>query len=166
MRIRDAVAWDLAAIHAIEHRPEFHTFIGTWTMEEHAEAFANRNNCYLVIEDEGSAVAGYAILRHVWSGSIEIKRLVVGRPGNGWGRKLLKFAAQSAFGRFKAHRLYLDAYVNNARARHVYEDFGFKFEGVMREASLRDGTYFDLALMSLLEPEYKVLHGSIDGAGA
>ncbi len=158
MTIRDAEASDIPAIFALEHMPEFHTLVGTWTMEEHEAALAERNNCYLVLVDGTGAVAGYAMLRNVFSGSVELKRLVVAMPGNGWGRRLLRFAAQSAFERFKAHRLYLDVYPYNARARHVYESFGFQVEGVMRQAAFRDGEYFDLVLMSLLEDEYRALH--------
>ncbi len=158
MTIRDAETEDIPAIFAVEHLQEFHTFVGTWTIEEHEAALADRNNCYMVLEDDTGAVAGYAMLRNVFSGSVELKRLVVAMPGNGWGRKLLRFAAQSAFDRFRTHRLYLDVYPYNARARHVYERFGFKVEGVMRQAAFRDGEYFDLVLMSLLEDEYRALH--------
>ncbi len=160
MTIRDAVATDIPAIYAVEHMPEFHTFVGTWSMDEHEAALADRNNRYLLLQDEKGQAAGYAILRGVFSGSVELKRLAVVTPGKGWGRQLLRFAAHRAFEDFKAHRLYLDVYVDNRRARHVYESFGFKREGVMREASLRDGEYFDLVLMSLLEDEYRALHSA------
>jgi RimJ/RimL family protein N-acetyltransferase len=45
--------------------------------------------------------------------------------------------------------------VNNDRARHVYESFGFREEGIMRDAIYRDGTYHSLVLMSLLDGEYQ-----------
>jgi RimJ/RimL family protein N-acetyltransferase len=45
--------------------------------------------------------------------------------------------------------------VNNDRALHVYEAFGFRKEGVMRDAIYRDGTYHSLVLMSMLNCEYR-----------
>jgi diamine N-acetyltransferase len=40
------------------------------------------------------------------------------------------------------------------RARSIYEGYGFRYDGVLREAILRDGEYHTLALMSLLDREY------------
>ncbi len=63
--------------------------------------------------------------------------------------------ADRAFGKHRAHRLFLDVFVTNDRARHVYETFGFRKEGIMRDAIYRDGGYHSLVLMSLLESEYR-----------
>ena len=59
-----------------------------------------------------------------------------------------------AFRELGAHRLYLDVFDDNARARHLYESLGFQYEGVMREAAQRDGQWCNLRLMSMLEKEY------------
>ena len=45
--------------------------------------------------------------------------------------------------------------MTNDRARHVYENFGFRKEGIMRDVIYRDGAYHSLVLMSLLETEYR-----------
>jgi RimJ/RimL family protein N-acetyltransferase len=60
-----------------------------------------------------------------------------------------------AFDEYSAHRLFLDVFVTNDRACHVYENFGFRKEGIMRDAIYRDGAYHSLVLMSLLETEYR-----------
>ena len=39
---------------------------------------------------------------------------------------------------------------DNARARHLYTSFGFTEEGIMREATQRDGVWLSLVLMSIL----------------
>ena len=91
----------------------------------------------------------------VRSRSVELKRLVVGAPNRGLGRKLLSDVAERAFGEHCAHRLVLDVFVTNDRARHVYETFGFQKEGIMRDAIYRDGAFHSLVLMSLLESEYR-----------
>lgn len=111
---------------------------------------------YLVVEDQAHIV-GFAILLGLLSvhKSVELKRLVVGTLNQGAGRKLLAEVAERAFGQYGAHRLFLDVFVNNDRARHVYETFGFRREGTMRDAICRDGVYHSLVLMSLLHSEYR-----------
>jgi diamine N-acetyltransferase len=59
-----------------------------------------------------------------------------------------------AFLEHHAHRFWLDVFETNIRARRVYESYDFRYDGVMREAILRDGEYHTLALMSLLDHEY------------
>ena len=59
-----------------------------------------------------------------------------------------------AFDELSAHRLWLDVFEHNARARHLYESLGFVQEGVLREAFYRDGKHYSLILMSLLDREY------------
>lgn len=167
MTIRDAVAADIPAIYELEHRPEFKTFVGRWTKEQHKKAIADEDFACLVMESDAGDVEGYAILRGVASEdrSIELKRIVVDAPGQGLGKKLLQFVAKRAFDEWGAHRLWLDVYETNSRAKQVYEAFGFQVEGVMRESCFRDGEYHSQVLMSLLDREYRALHGSIsDGA--
>jgi diamine N-acetyltransferase len=75
-------------------------------------------------------------------------------PERGLGRRVLKELVRIAFRELNAHRLFLDVYDDNARARHLYESLGFQYEGVMREAAQRDGHWCNLRLMSILESEY------------
>jgi diamine N-acetyltransferase len=112
---------------------------------------------YIVAEDQQGQIAAFAILRGLGSEhrSLELKRLAVSLPNQGVGRKLLNEVADRAFGQYRTHRLFLDVFVTNDRARHVYEAFGFRKEGIMRDAIYRDGAYHSLVLMSLLENEYQ-----------
>ena len=68
---------------------------------------------------------------------------------------MLKEVMRIAFRELGAHRLFLDVFEDNARARHLYESLGFQYEGVMREAAQRDGHWCNLRLMSVLESEYR-----------
>ena len=99
----------------------------------------------------------YAILRGIQETScaIELKRIVVATPERGLGRSILKELMRIAFRELGAHRLFLDVYEDNARARHLYESLGFQYEGIMRDAAKRDGQWHDLRLMSILESEYR-----------
>jgi len=86
---------------------------------------------YIVAEDQQGQIAAFAILQGLGSEhrSVELKRLVVGVPNKGTGGKLLTEVADRAFGKHRAHRLFLDVFVTNDRARHVYETFGFPERG-------------------------------------
>lgn len=60
-----------------------------------------------------------------------------------------------AFEDLHAHRLFLDVFEGNVRARHLYEDLGFVYEGKMRDAARRNDAWCNLCLMSMLESEYR-----------
>jgi diamine N-acetyltransferase len=156
MRFRNATLADIEQICAIERLPEFHTMVGSWPEDEHARMLGDPDAVYVVAEEQSGRIAAFAILRGLLSehGQVELKRLVVRTPNQGTGRELLTEVAGRAFGEHSAHRLFLDVFVTNDRARHVYKNFGFREEGIMRDVIYRDGAYHSLVLMSLLETEY------------
>jgi RimJ/RimL family protein N-acetyltransferase len=155
MMTRTALPEEIPQIVAIEQIPEYRAYIGTWSAEEHLRAMANPDNEYLVACEEGS-VEGFVILQGIQSEhhSVHLKRIAVRTPNRGCGRRLLEYGMSRAFLDHHAHRFWLDVFETNTRARRVYEDYGFRCDGVLREAILRDGEYHTLALMSLLDREY------------
>ena len=63
------------------------------------------------------------------------------------------------FERLNVHRLWLDVFETNQRARNLYESAGFQVEGTLREC-LRTGEGFaSLVVMSMLSSEYCGLVG-------
>jgi RimJ/RimL family protein N-acetyltransferase len=164
MRIRAALPEDVPYIVAIEQIPEYRNYIGAWPAEEHLRAMADADNEYFVVRGEVlgdeatdvTTIEGFAILQGIHSEhhSLHLKRIAVRTPHRGFGRALLEYALSRAFLEHHAHRFWLDVFETNIRARRVYESYGFRYDGVMREAILRDGEYHTLALMSLLDREY------------
>ena len=156
MMIRAALPADVPQIVAIEQIPEYRNYIGTWSAEEHLRAMTNADNEYFVVHGEEATVEGFAILQGIQSEhhSLHLKRIAVRTPNRGFGKALLEYAMDRAFLHHHAHRFWLDVFETNARARRVYESYGFRYDGVMREAILLDGKYHTLALMSLLDREY------------
>jgi diamine N-acetyltransferase len=157
MKSRRATTTDIAQICRLETLPEFRAQVGSWPPDQHLKNLADPDVSYIVAEDAQGHIAAFAILRGLLSEhrAVELKRFVVGIPNQGTGKRFLAEIADRAFGEYGAHRLFLDVFVNNDRARHVYEAFGFQKEGIMREAIYRDGTYHSLVLMSLLDGEYR-----------
>jgi len=150
-----ATVADLPAIMALEGNPIARQFVGQWSEDRHRTTLTGGDARYYVNQND-SEIDGYVILRGLSedSRSIELKRVVVATPGRGVGRRILTEILRIAFRELGAHRLFLDVFEDNARARHLYESLGFKQEGVMREAAQRDDRWFDLHLMSMLESEY------------
>ena len=156
MLLRPAVPSDIPRIVALERTPHGRTFVGQWNEERHLTTLAGGNARYFVSETESGELQAYSILRGFKedSGAIELKRIVVANPERGLGRRILEELISVAFNEYHAHRLFLDVYEDNARARHLYESVGFQYEGVIREAARRDGEYVSLRLMSMLDREY------------
>ena len=156
MLLRAALLSDLPRIVALERIPVARPFVGQWAEERHLATLASGDARYFVSDAESEELQAYVILRGLMedSGSIELKRIVVATPGRGLGRTILEELIRIAFEELMAHRLFLDVYEDNHRARHLYESLGFKYEGVMRDAALREGEYFSLHLMSMLDREY------------
>jgi len=155
MPFRLATVADIPAIMSLEGNPVARQFVGQWSEDRHRATLTGSDGRYYVNED-GGAIDAYVILRGLSedSRSIELKRVVVAAPGQGLGRRILTEVIRIAFRELGAHRLFLDVFEDNDRARHLYESLGFKYEGVMRQAAHRDGRWFDLHLMSMLESEY------------
>jgi diamine N-acetyltransferase len=155
MPLRLANTADVPAIMALEGNPIARQYVGQWSEDRHRTTLAGADARYYVNET-GAGIDAYVILRGLGedSRSIELKRVVVAAPGQGSGRRILTEVLRIAFGELDAHRLFLDVFEDNSRARHLYESLGFKYEGVMRESAHRDGRWFNLHLMSMLESEY------------
>lgn len=170
MMIRAAVSSDIPHIVAIEQIPEFRSYIGAWSAEEHLRALVNPDTEYFVAPGEDGTVEAFAILQGIQSEhhSIHLKRIAVRTPNRGLGRVVLEYAMSRAFQHHRAHRFWLDVFETNARARRIYEAYGFHYDGVLREAILLDGEYHTLALMSLLDREYTARQqpGSIEVTSA
>ncbi len=67
-----------------------------------------------------------------------------------YGTEAARLAVDYGLHTLNLHRIELEVYDFNPRARHVYEKIGFVVEGVRRDALLWDGEYHDAILMSIL----------------
>lgn len=74
--------------------------------------------------------------------------------GRGLGREATKLVLAHAFETVGLHRIELDVYAFNPRARHVYQQLGFVHEGTKREALLWDGVWVDADLMAILAEDW------------
>jgi RimJ/RimL family protein N-acetyltransferase len=79
--------------------------------------------------------------------------------GRGIGTEATRLIVGYGFEQLGLHRVQLELYGNNHRARRVYEKVGFMVEGARREAELRDGEWVDEVLMGLLDREWSAHRG-------
>lgn len=166
MRLRRATLDDLP--YVLQHEQRFCSlgFVGGDDAGVHERQMADADCLYYMVEQKGER-AGYVILRGLASinRSVELKRIVIAEPGRGVGRQVLRAIMHKAFGELSAHRLWLDVYDDNHRARHVYRSLGFIEEGTLRECIQCEGRYRSLVVMSMLESEYRAATARAHAAG-
>lgn len=75
--------------------------------------------------------------------------------GGGYGTDTMVTLCRFGFEMMNLHRIELDVYAANLRARHVYEKIGFKLEVTKRQAVYKFGQYLDVHVMGLLEGELR-----------
>jgi RimJ/RimL family protein N-acetyltransferase len=88
-------------------------------------------------------------------------RTLLGPSGRdrGLGTEAVRMIVGYGFEQLGLHRISLEVYAFNPRARHVYEKVGFIEEGVLREALRYLDEWVDATVMSILAHEWKRHHG-------
>ncbi|MFD9126048.1 GNAT family N-acetyltransferase [Kitasatospora sp. NPDC059571] len=74
--------------------------------------------------------------------------------GRGLGTEAVRLTVGYAFEQLGLHRVSLEVYAFNPRARRVYEKVGFVAEGVLRQALRDGGDWADSTVMSVLSHEW------------
>jgi RimJ/RimL family protein N-acetyltransferase len=84
-------------------------------------------------------------------------RILVGAAehrSHGYGTEAIRLVLDHAFGTVGLHRVQLEVYDFNPRARHVYEKVGFVYEGTKRHALCWEGQWIDAHLMAILSSDW------------
>ncbi len=91
------------------------------------------------------------------SDSLDITKLYIGNMdfrGKGIGEAVIRMLLEYCFTFMHMERVSLDYYTGNKGAKALYEKLGFRNEGIARNATKKDGRYYDLHLMSMLRTEF------------
>ena len=125
IQIRSLEEKDVAAVSAIESR----TFSMPWKEADFLE-MVNADYAYYYVAEEDGVILGCCGLRNL-SGEGEITNVAVDAPfrRRGIARQLLKHALDEA-ARLGIGECTLEVRVSNLPAIHLYEQFGFRGEGV------------------------------------
>lgn len=136
-----------------------------WSESDEAKLrdwYSTRNNqpdrLDLVITDRGTGeCVGEAVLND-WNPANRSCnfRIAIGPRGRdrGLGTDATRLIVGYGFESLGLHRIELEVYAFNPRARRVYEKAGFVAEGVLRDKLCWDGEWIDATVMSILAPEW------------
>jgi RimJ/RimL family protein N-acetyltransferase len=88
-------------------------------------------------------------------------RILIGPAGRGrgLGTEATRLIVGYGFEQLGLHRISLEVYSFNPRARHVYESAGFRAEGVLRESLRYGDQWVDATVMSILDREWAAHRG-------
>jgi diamine N-acetyltransferase len=149
---------DLEFVVATERADDNAAFVLNWSQQQHLSALDDGTIAHWILEGQGvnRRPVGFVILAGVDppGGSVEFKRIVVREKGVGFGREAVQLVKREVFERYRAHRLWLDVFEHNQRAKALYVSEGFKVEGVLREHVKWQDQWRSLVLMSMLSREY------------
>ncbi len=123
-------------------RPDHHDR-ADWVIVERAGG-TTVGDCALTELDPDNASAGY-----------RIALASTAHAGKGYGTAATDLVLEYAFTVAGLHRVALEVFDFNPRARRSYEKSGFVREGVWRGHLRWDGAWHDAILMSILDDEYR-----------
>lgn len=131
-----------------------------WTTEALVEVYdrwaaAHDRIVWAVVEKSTGEVVGEALLLDHDPGnrSCGFRLWLSGARDRGLGTETTRLAVDHAFGVLRLHRVELEVYAFNPRARRVYEKVGFRIEGTKREALRFDDAWVDCHVMGILEQD-------------
>ena len=114
-----------------------------------------------IITDPNGTYIGESVINEIdWEVKSANFRIIIFDSGNcskGIGTWAVQCTRDFAFEKLKLHRLELDVFSFNHRARNVYQKAGFKTEGIRRDAIFDNGKYADDILMAILEDDWREL---------
>lgn len=106
-----------------------------------------------VVDNANSELVGEVVLNDWDEGNRSCGfRTLIGAAGQGrgLGTEAARLIVEHGLGTMGLHRISLEVYDFNPRARHVYDKVGFVHEGTGREALLFDGEWVDVHYMSII----------------
>ncbi|VXC00341.1 GNAT family N-acetyltransferase [Citricoccus sp. K5] len=133
-----------------------------WSVDELAEIYerwsrAEDRIVWVIEEIATGRVVGESVLNDLDGGNLScgFRIWISGSRDRGLGSEAVDMTLRHAFEDQGLHRVSLEVYAFNPRARHVYEKAGFSLEGTLREALLFDGTWVDAHVMGILAEEWR-----------
>jgi RimJ/RimL family protein N-acetyltransferase len=75
--------------------------------------------------------------------------------GQGYGTDAMRAICRFGFDKMRLHKITLTVVTENRAAHHIYQKLGFVDEGRLRSVFRRDGQWYDMFTMGLLEGELR-----------
>ncbi len=109
------------------------------------------------VGEEWVLIGNVGLHRIDWKNRFAFFGIVLGEKSywnQGYGTDATRTMLRFAFEELNLHRVELEVFGENARARRCYEKAGFRYEGIRRQAFFSRGTYHDSYLMAILREEF------------
>jgi RimJ/RimL family protein N-acetyltransferase len=107
---------------------------------------------------DNDRLIGFVALHSIeWNNQACLLAIGIGEPayrGKGYGTEALNMILRYGFHELNLNRIGLDVIEYNDNAIAMYKKAGFKEEGRMRSAVLRDGNSYDRIIMGILKNEW------------
>jgi len=113
-----------------------------------------------IVDKASGGCVGEAVLNQWDPGSQSCNfRILIGPAGQnrGLGTEATRLIVGYGFEQLRLHRISLEVYAFNPRARRAYEKAGFRAEGVLRESLRYGDQWIDATVMSILASEWPAL---------
>lgn len=167
LRLRPQTGADARAMHAATREPENSRLTGSTrdftlaAVRAHLRRVATATDRVdlAITRPDDDTWLGEAVLNQIdWAQRCANFRILLAGPrvyGQGLGSEATRLIVAHGFGPLGLHRIELEVFDFNPRARHVYEKAGFEVEGVRRDALWWDGVWHASILMAQLQPDFE-----------
>lgn len=158
---------DAELLHGWRSDPVAAHEIGIWprsltAMRERIERDSDDDDRddFLVLLPDSTPIGHIALSgQNIVNGTAQVELMLAPEHrGHGHGTNALDALTDLAFGELPLHRLTAETHTHNAPALAVLTKSGFVREGTSRAACLHHGRRHDLAVFSLLRPEWEALN--------
>ena len=123
----------------------------------------NTREWFVIVIKENERLIGEAgLLRMFPAWRTTDISIVIGEKdawGKGYGTEAILLLLDYAFRRLNFHRVAIGVVGFNEKAIRFWEKVGFKKEGIQRDGYYYKHKYHDFVMMSILEDEFRELHG-------
>lgn len=128
--VRDTKREELDRIFEIEQSAR--SFIIPYSLERHQAEFAKPGVVYKSIWSGGQVIGFMILVLDADGRSVEFRRIVIASPGLGCGKHVVRQVDEICRRELGRTRVWLDVFEDNQRARHVYEQCGYRQFGASK----------------------------------
>jgi RimJ/RimL family protein N-acetyltransferase len=123
--IRNTKCDELVPICDME-RGKARNFIIPYSLDRHMAEFERSEVLYKTIWRAGRTIGFLILVLDSDARSVEFRRIVISEPGRGYGKRVVGMVDEICRNELGRGRIWLDVFETNERARHVYEQCGYR----------------------------------------
>jgi len=149
---------DVEVMHSTSPALDVYPIKATEDFVEYAILKSDTSKGYMMVDKQKDKAIGIVSLIHIDHKNRNAECIIdIGEKaywGKGYGAEGMELLLDYAFLELNLHRISLRVFSFNERAIHLYKKLGFELEGKSREALFRDGKWYDMIHMGILQKEY------------